>query len=228
LLKQSVFVQVHEEYSYSKVNFNRRSENVIQLKLKFTAREGINWIHLVHDKDYWRTIGNAVMNMRVPKMVGNLLSSWTTITCSFSARALFHGVRYMKCNMLGYSANYNRPTYQQHALSLQLPIKFWVNMWNKNTNHQQMHKESSIINCNTLLHVSTLLGHLRGELFVTVTLRLHFIAEWERAVSCVMCTRGVNSLRSRLAGPDRRVFTPPKTTQYTVNSTFSLKYKVQP
>jgi hypothetical protein len=47
----------------------------------------------------------------------------------------------------------------------------------KNTNHQQMHKESFIIDCNTLLHVSTLLGHLQGELFVTVTLRLHFIVE---------------------------------------------------
>jgi uncharacterized protein YlbG (UPF0298 family) len=30
----------------------------------------------------------------------------------------------------------------------------------KNTNHQQMHKESFIINCSTILHVSTLLGHL--------------------------------------------------------------------
>jgi hypothetical protein len=47
----------------------------------------------------------------------------------------------------------------------------------KNTNHQQMHRESFIINRNTLLHVP---------------------------------------------------FTPPKTTQYTVNSTFSLKCKVQP
>jgi hypothetical protein len=47
----------------------------------------------------------------------------------------------------------------------------------KNTNHQQMHKESFIINCNTLLHVSTLVGHLQGELFVIVTLRLHFIVE---------------------------------------------------
>jgi hypothetical protein len=35
----------------------------------------------------------------------------------------------------------------------------------KNTNHQKMHKESFIINCNTLLHVSTLLGHLQRELF---------------------------------------------------------------
>jgi hypothetical protein len=39
------------------------------------------------------------------------------------------------------------------------------------------HKESFIINCNTLLHVSTLLGHLPGELFVTVTLGLHFTVE---------------------------------------------------
>jgi hypothetical protein len=35
----------------------------------------------------------------------------------------------------------------------------------KNTNHQQMHKEGFIINRNTLLHVSTLLGNLQGELF---------------------------------------------------------------
>jgi hypothetical protein len=47
----------------------------------------------------------------------------------------------------------------------------------KNTDHQQMHKESFAINRNTLLHVSTLLGHLQGELFVIVTLRLHFIVE---------------------------------------------------
>jgi hypothetical protein len=40
-----------------------------------------------------------------------------------------------------------------------------------------MHKESFIINRHKLLHVSTLLGHLQGELFVVVTLRLHFIVE---------------------------------------------------
>jgi hypothetical protein len=49
-----------------------------------------------------------------------------------------------------------------------------------------MHKESFIINRNTLLHVSTLLGHLQGELFVTVTLRLRFTVEWECAVDCVL------------------------------------------
>jgi hypothetical protein len=45
------------------------------------------------------------------------------------------------------------------------------------SNHQQMHKESFIINRNTLLHVSTLLGHLQGERIVTFTLGLHFIVE---------------------------------------------------
>jgi hypothetical protein len=47
----------------------------------------------------------------------------------------------------------------------------------QNTDHQQMHKESFIVNRNTLLHISTLLGHLQGELFVIVTLRLQFIVE---------------------------------------------------
>jgi hypothetical protein len=56
----------------------------------------------------------------------------------------------------------------------------------KNPNHQQMHKESLIIHRNTLLHVSTLLGHLQGELLVTVTLGLHFTVEWECAVDCVL------------------------------------------
>jgi hypothetical protein len=100
----------------------------------------------------------------------------------------------------------------------------------KNTNHQQMHKESFIINCNTVLHVSTLLGHLQGELLVIVTLRLHFIVEWECAVDCVLCTGGVNSLQSGPCrpGPDRREIKRPNTTHYTDNSTFSLNYKVQP
>jgi hypothetical protein len=40
----------------------------------------------------------------------------------------------------------------------------------------KMHKEF-FLSCNTLLHVSTLLGHLQGEIFAVVTLRLHFIVE---------------------------------------------------
>jgi hypothetical protein len=59
----------------------------------------------------------------------------------------------------------------------------------------------------------------RENFFVIVTLRLHLIFEWECAVDCVLEAW-------TLCGPGLR--TPPKTTQYTVNSTFSLNYKVQP
>jgi hypothetical protein len=67
----------------------------------------------------------------------------------------------------------------------------------QSTNHQQMHKESFIINCNTLLHVSILLGHLQGELFIIVTLRLHFIIEWECAVDCAVHASKNNAVHSQ-------------------------------
>jgi hypothetical protein len=86
-----------------------------------------------------------------------------------------------------------------------------------------MHKESFIINRNTLLHVSTLLGHLQGELFVTVTLGLHYAVGRKCAVDCVL-----HCFWRRELSADRIEFTPPKTTQYTVNSTFSLNCIVQP
>jgi hypothetical protein len=88
-----------------------------------------------------------------------------------------------------------------------------------------MHKESFIINRNTLLHVSTLLGHLQGELFVVVTLRLHFIVEWDvlLTVYCVVFG-GVNSLWCRLAGRDRRELAPPvHSTQATAHSHSIIK-----
>jgi hypothetical protein len=46
--------------------------------------------------------------------------------------------------------------------------------------------KSFTINRNTLLHVSPMLDSLQGELFVILTLRLHFIVEWEGAVDCVL------------------------------------------
>jgi hypothetical protein len=44
--------------------------------------------------------------------------------------------------------------------------------------------KSFFVNYNTLLHVSTLLGHLQGETFRCHYTRLHFIVEWEYAVDC--------------------------------------------
>jgi hypothetical protein len=81
----------------------------------------------------------------------------------------------------------------------------------KNTNHQPMHKESFIINHNTLLHVSTLLGHLQWELFVTVTLGLHFTVEWECAVDCVRRCFWRRELSAVRVGPDRGECNPSVT-----------------
>jgi hypothetical protein len=64
----------------------------------------------------------------------------------------------------------------------------------------------------------------RENLFVIVTLRLHFIVEWECAVDCVLCTGGVNSLRSGPAGRDHWEFTPPvHSTQSTAHSHWTIK-----
>jgi len=35
----------------------------------------MDWIELVHDRDRWWVLANAVMNLRVPQNVGNSLTS---------------------------------------------------------------------------------------------------------------------------------------------------------
>jgi hypothetical protein len=85
-----------------------------------------------------------------------------------------------------------------------------------------MHEESFIVNCNTLLHVSTLLGHLQRERFVIVTLRLHFIVEWECAVDCVLCTEAhCTAEQARTAESSR--LQKQRSTQSTAHSHSTVK-----
>jgi hypothetical protein len=44
----------------------RRWESYIKMDLREVRRAGTDWIHLAQDRDRWRAVVNAVMNLRVP------------------------------------------------------------------------------------------------------------------------------------------------------------------
>jgi hypothetical protein len=51
---------------------------------------GMDWIDLAQERDQWRAVVNAVMNLQVPWNVGKFLSCCTT--GGFSRRAQLHRV----------------------------------------------------------------------------------------------------------------------------------------
>jgi hypothetical protein len=95
-----------------------------------------------------------------------------------------------------------------------------------------MHKESlsSIVTHSYMFRPCWVI--FRENFFVIITIRFHFILEWECAVDCVLCCFWRRELSAVLActalqcrpGPQR---VHASGTEYTVNSTFSLNYKVQ-
>jgi len=67
----------------------RRWEDNIKMYLQVRCG-GMNWIELSQDRDRWRSLVNAVRNLRVPWNVGNFLTSWELV--SLSRRTLLRGV----------------------------------------------------------------------------------------------------------------------------------------
>ena len=62
----------------------------IRMDLQEVGCGYVDWIGLAQDRDRWRTLVSAVMNLRVPWNAGNLLTSCRTVSCS--GRTLHHGV----------------------------------------------------------------------------------------------------------------------------------------
>jgi hypothetical protein len=58
--------------------------------------------------------------------------------------------------------------------------------------------KSFFVNYNTLLHVSTLLGHLQGETFRCRYTRLHYRVKRECAVDCALLVQAETTTSSRL------------------------------
>jgi hypothetical protein len=68
----------------------RRWVDNIRMDLQEVGCGYMDWIGLAQDRDRWRTLVSAVMNLQVPGNAGNFLTSYKPV--SFSRRTLHHGV----------------------------------------------------------------------------------------------------------------------------------------
>jgi hypothetical protein len=62
--------------------------DTIEMDLRETGWDGMDWIDLPQDRDQWRALVNTVMNFRVPLYAGKYFSSYTI--GDFSARTQLH------------------------------------------------------------------------------------------------------------------------------------------
>jgi len=74
-----------------------RWEDNIKMDLREVGCGCVDWLELAQDRDSWRALVSAVMNLRVPQNVGNFLTSCRPV--SFSRRPLLHEVSKLVSNV---------------------------------------------------------------------------------------------------------------------------------
>jgi hypothetical protein len=83
-----VLVEKHERKRLLRRPRHRWKGNM-KMQLERVGWEDVDWIDLAQDRDKWRALVSAVMNIRVPYNVGNFLTGWGPI--GFSGGTLHHG-----------------------------------------------------------------------------------------------------------------------------------------
>ena len=68
----------------------RRWEDNIRMDLREVGCGCVDWMELAQDRDRWRALVSAMMNLRVPYNAGNFLTSFRPV--NLSRRTLLHGV----------------------------------------------------------------------------------------------------------------------------------------
>jgi hypothetical protein len=58
----------------------RRWVDNIKMNLREIGWDGMDWIDLAQDRDQWRALVNAVMNLQVPKNTGKFLSGCSSMS----------------------------------------------------------------------------------------------------------------------------------------------------
>jgi len=68
-------------------------QNIVNVDPKEMGLDDVDWINLAQNRDKWWAVANALINLHVSKIGGNLLTIWGTVM--FRSRYQLHGVGWL-------------------------------------------------------------------------------------------------------------------------------------